>query len=171
MSSKQLEGLLNVYFQCHESYLFENWMMEEDLSAHSKMASSWDALPWYLSLTPHHANLTAPLQPTTTTLRSRNKKQKCPANHRQSEHLIPTFFFSTGSSHMPNCQTFSCKTISWNLKGCVRAATAIVVDVVTKLRHSKTWRWPWPLQTQAHRGEGHRNLRRAQGATEGEESW
>ena len=45
MSSKQLEGLLNVYFQCHESYLFENWMMEEDLSAHSKMASSWDALP------------------------------------------------------------------------------------------------------------------------------
>ena len=107
MSSKQLEGLLNVYFQCHESYLFENWMMEEDLSAHSKMASSWDALPWCLSLTPHHANLTAPLQPTTTTLRSRNKKtKKCPANHRQSEHLIPTFFFSTGSSHMPNCQDF-----------------------------------------------------------------
>lgn len=170
MSSKQLEGLLNVYFQCHESYLCENWMMEEDLSAHSKTASSWDALPWYLSLTPHHANLTAPLQPTTTTLRSRNKKtKKCPANHRQSEHLMPAFFFS------PICQTaktFSCKTISWNLKGCVRAATAIVVDVVTKLRHSKTWRCPWRTKPRRSPGcPGHRNLRRGQGATEGEESW
>ncbi len=36
-------------------------------------------------------------------------------------------------------ENFSCKTISWNLKGCVRAATAIVADVVTKLRHSRAW--------------------------------